>query len=128
MPFNPDAVKAGDPIRAADVNAQNDEIRRLGQVRCGAGLDARSGAGGLQVALVSPEVIYLKLTSTAGTNNAYAWKEVYHQAPNTWTDATRTGSTSTDPAYPISGDATLSVDGKVWEARRGPTSGQWLFE
>lgn len=126
MGFNPAPVKAGDPIKASDVNDQNAEIVRLDQVRGGPGLEVRSGTGGRQFMAHEPERIYLKLTSTA-TSGAYAWKEVYHTLPNTWTDATRTGTTTADPAYPATGSTTLTVDGRVWEARRGPTSGVWIF-
>lgn len=44
--FDPPKYNRGDPIRAADINAQNDEIKRLGGLRLGAGLMGRQGPHG----------------------------------------------------------------------------------
>jgi len=127
VPFYPPVHKPGDAVRADDVNAQNFEIQRLGNISGGPGLVTRQAPGGFQVDLVETERIFIKLTGTA-TGGAYPWKEVYHATPNTWNDSTRTGTTSSDAAYPLSGDTTLTADGKVWEAVRAATSGVWVFD
>lgn len=128
MPYDPTMVKPGDPLVAADTNADRSEIRRLGGIRTGAGLTGRQGAGGLALTSINPERIFMKLTGTA-LSAAYPWQQVVHQAPNTWITTGVTGSTSLDPAYERQmGDTTLTVDGTVYEATRSPTSGVWLFD
>lgn len=127
MAFNPPMYRRGDAIRATDRNAQNAEIKRLGRVRGSGGLAARSGAGGLQVARVSSdETIFMKLTATY--SGGYAWQEVVHKEDGTWM-TTSYVSSSADLAYERNGNTGLDpTAGTIYELRRSPTSGIWLFD
>lgn len=128
MSYQPPTHKRGDPIRAADRNAMNAQLRRLAGVRGGPGLVVRDGAAGLQVARLRPEEIYLRLTGAANSDGGYPWVEVYPAAGGTWTTSGRTGSSSDDPAYDRLGNAALTVDSMPYLARRAPTSAAWVFK
>lgn len=129
MPFNPAEYSPGDPVKAADVNDQNAEIRRLGLARGSEGITVRGGAGSRQYSIELPEAMFVKLTSSAGANGSYSWAEYAHSSPNTWTATGLTGSTSSDPAYEVqTGDATLTAGSTVYEARRACCDAAWLFD
>ncbi|HXS24473.1 MAG TPA: hypothetical protein VN719_09600 [Gemmatimonadales bacterium] len=131
-PFNPPTYKPGDLIRASDKNAQNREIQRLGQVRGGSAIAARSGPGGLEIDLLVPEEIDAQLTSTADADGGYQWQEVIFDG-TAWSTTGRTGGnlnggSNYDPTYERRiDDRTLSAGPTVFRMIRSPTSGAWLF-
>ena len=57
--FNPPTYKRGDPWRAEDVQAIVAELKRIGNIRGGAGVQVRQGAGGTQLTAVGPNTAYL---------------------------------------------------------------------
>lgn len=122
--FEPRALRKGDVLRAEDENAANREIARLSALTGSAGVVVR----GTAVAVLLPERIYIKLTSTANGSGAYAWKEVLPAPLGTWIDAGRTGTQAGDPAYERgTRNASLAANDTVYEAERAPTTGEWLF-
>lgn len=123
--FAPRTYRKGDVLRAADENAANAEIARLSRLAGSAGVVVR----GTGVAVLLPERIYIKLTSTANGSGAYAWKEVLPAPVGTWIDSGRTGTQANDPAYERgTRDASLAANSTVYEAERAVTTGEWLFE
>lgn len=62
MPKN---VKPGDPLMAATINALQDEVRRLGNVRV-AGMSMHNGSGGLTYGVVFPPTGPIKAIVATG--------------------------------------------------------------
>lgn len=129
MPFLPRDPSRGDPITPELPRQQDAEILRLGRLRSASGLRSRTGPGGISFSLDLAERVFLRLTSSADGSGAYAWVEVYHKHALTWTvSADRTGTQTEDPAYERGGNTSLTSGDAVYEARRCPTSGEWLFD
>lgn len=125
MSYRARTYRPGDRILARDETEISAEVARLGQLQGSTGIGVRNGT----LALDLPERIYIKLTSTANANGAYAWKEVLPAALGTWVDSGRVGSQSGDPCYERgTRNASLTVDGKVYQAIRAETTGEWIFE
>ena len=125
MSYRARTYKPGDRILARDETEISAEVARLGQLQGSTGIGVRSGVFSLDL----PEKIYIKLTSTANANGAYAWKEVLPAALGTWVDSGRVGSQASDPAYERGTRlATLTAGNTVYEACRAETTGEWIFE
>ncbi len=123
--FAPKTHRKGDVLRAEDENAANAEIARQSRITGSAGVVVRGGS----LAVLLPERIYIKLTSGANANGAYAWKEVLPAPLGAWIDAGRTGTQAGDPAYERgTRDGTLTSGNTVYEAERAAATGEWLFE
>ena len=126
--FFPRDPKPGDPIRADLPAAQDAEILRLGKIKVGPGLEVRSGPSGIAISLLLPDRIFIRLTGSSGSGASYPWVQVYHLDGQTWETSTRTGSLTVDPVFERGGATNLTGGNVVYEARRCPTSGEWLFD
>lgn len=89
MPFyNPTRPKTGDVFTADRLAAIDDELRRLAQIRGGAGLSVRHGRSGLQLAGVNQADKYVGIASTdfsplSGSTPGSGTVEVYWLNPST---------------------------------------------
>lgn len=123
--FDPPRYRKGDVLKASDENAANAEIARQSRLTGSAGVVVRGGS----VAVLLPERIYIKLTSSANANGAYAWKEVLAAPLGTWIDSGRTGTQADDPCYERGTRlASLTSGATVYEAERAATTGEWIFQ
>lgn len=64
MAYLPKKIKKGDPITAADLNAMQDELKRLGTVRV-SGMSMHDGPGGYAFGVTFPAVA--KVAKVGGT-------------------------------------------------------------
>lgn len=118
---------AGDILTAAQLN------RLAGQrSRVAAGQTFLQSSGGDDPDVfgsTSPDVIWIKLTGKTGTSPIkYSWKEVKRTQTGAWQDVQRTGSNAaTDTAIEANNSDLSTTDNYVYQARRSPQSGEWIF-
>lgn len=125
--FDPRSSRPGDPVTAAGRNARNAAILRAGRLSGNGGIVAREGASGRSLALTTPEVASVKLTTTANGDGGYGAKEVLGAAAGTWIDSGRTMPQSGDPCYERNHNVSLASGDRVYLARRAVTTGEWIF-
>lgn len=73
----------------------------------------------------SPPGFWIKLTG-APSSTAHPWQEVIPASGGSWTNGSRSGTTSTDPAYEING-STATLTNKYARAWRDPVSYEIRF-
>lgn len=119
----------GDPLEPRDLNQILDEQARLRQLAGGPGLDVQGAAGDAppRISLVRPGVMMARLTG--GYSSGYPWEEVSIKPGRLGAVTGVTGGpASGSAAYERrTGDTGLAADGKVYEMRQSPASGDWLF-
>jgi hypothetical protein len=115
----------GSPYTARDQNRVVDEVERLGRLRVGQGLAASSGPHGTTISRDDPERIWAKITSV--TSGAWAWTEQIATSGGGWTNGTRTGTATNDPAYEVNG-ATPGTVPMVVLMERAVETGVWVFQ
>jgi hypothetical protein len=118
-----DPQRVGKPIAARTINAPADEIARLGNLRVEPPLEMIDGPGGPMIRLAEPVAMWIKLTANSGAN--YAWTDQVRTDAG-WVAGFLSGTTSTDPAIEINGNAAVPVNtiGRAW---RDVTSASVLF-
>jgi hypothetical protein len=107
----------GDPLSASMLN-QLVEWCSAGRLRFGRGIKTT----GDRIALAERPGWWAKLTSRgAGAN--YAWTRQIATASGGWSDdTTLSGTTSSDPAYEVNGNTTLTLPTRAWAWRDHETS------
>jgi hypothetical protein len=119
--------RPGDPISSQDRTERSREVERLGWIAGSGGILTRDHTGGRSIALDLPDCTYIRLTSSANGDNAYAWKEVLPADLGTWVDSGRTGTASADGAFERNANDTLASGDRVYRACRAQTTGEWIF-
>lgn len=129
MPHEFPKLRDGDILEPWHFNILYDEARRWRKLRgvppinvLGANSD-----GTPTIELTGTPPIFARITGGGG---AYAWEEVTIGPGRVLATTGITGSVAQgNPAYERqTGDATLTADGTVYELRRSPNSGEWLFD
>jgi hypothetical protein len=123
----PDLPRAtpGSPYKASDQNRIVDAIERIQRIGVGTGLSASVGPCGTLISRDEPERIWAKITSVTGT--AWSWTEQIPTSGGGWSNGTRTGTATNDPAYEVNG-ATPGTVPMVVLMERSVETGEWVFQ
>jgi hypothetical protein len=119
--FIPD-VKPGDYFTLKLINSLIDEVNRLNRLSVAGGEAYDLPGCGVGVRPSEPDWIYAKLTSQSGST--FAWTEQIPASGGAFTAGSRSGTTSSDPAYEANGASpTLPLNAVLRRAR----GGSWIF-
>ena len=121
---NIEPIHPGDPIRATWLNALRRAALAALNLKVEAPLELVKTAGGFVLRLAWNPRFWIKVTS--GTN-PYAWTEQVAAAGGTWAAGSRSGTTTTDPAYEQNGNASVPAN-TVVIARRAVGTGALIFQ
>src|SRR5437879_961637 len=124
MPAGIPEFKAGDKLKAADLNALV-KLFRAGKLYANPPLDLKAGANGFVLSLVRPAEIWARITGMS--SGAYSWQQITPGPNGTGVDGVMMGTTSVEPAHEWNGNTTVPTGTRV-RMRRGTESGVWLFQ
>jgi hypothetical protein len=130
MGIQPQPFRAGQRLKAADLQWLLDEIVRLGKMSATPPLFVDSGPSGVDYRLAIPQRYDIKLTG-GGTGGKYAWTRQVPTATGTWTadSSGEVGTTTVDPAYEYNLNTTVNLSpNPVVSAWREPGSNVLWFE
>ncbi len=118
--------RAGDPVRAADLQAILDEVRRpTSGIRGDTGIDVRRGPGGqIQLSRVDDPPITIRIT-TSGSSGKHEWTQIIFDGSAYVAGPVNTVALG-DPAYEVSG-LNCPLGDEILLARRDD-SGRLVFE
>lgn len=118
-------VQPGEPLSARAENELRQTVREQSQIRVGAGLFARQGAGGFMLEATCPERIWIQITSSY-TAPGYAWSRV-ERSGGVWVTTGETGTVALDPAVEQNADTSITSGSRRYPAERDLTSGELIF-
>jgi hypothetical protein len=127
MPIQLPKVKPDDEILAEHFEGIYRALEKL-QISIGqnGSITMDDSGSGIALGMNAREGFWIKLTSNSGA--AYAWTEQLAQPSGTWVDGYQSGTTATDPAREINGNASpTSLPLIVW-AWRAPQSAEVVFQ
>jgi hypothetical protein len=111
-------------LRAADLAALVKAFRRSRiQVAPGSPLKVEQGANADIISYTGPRPILAKIL---GGTNPYSWQQIVRTGSISTANGPLSGTTSTDPAYELSGFNQVPVNSIV-RMIRDPQTGQWNF-
>lgn len=119
-------VRAGDVLRADDLNALYEALERLRlTVGLGSGLTLAETPGGTTLGWSGRPGMWIKIGSSH-TGSAYAWTEQLPATGGTWVVGPASGTSTVDPARELNGNATVPAN-TIVRAWRAPQTLGILF-
>jgi hypothetical protein len=112
QPIQP--ASPGQPLRASDINAQTDELRRQGNVSFGNGTLSQE-AGGVHLSVNNPDGFWATLTGR--DRFKYSWVAIGTTASGTWKQSQsnrQKGSTTIDFAFEANYSISVPIGTTVW--------------
>jgi hypothetical protein len=126
--MTPADFQAGQVLSAGSLNAIKAELARLGKLTAAPPLFVSADAAGVYFEFDDgSDAFPIKVTS-GGTGGKYAWTEQVPAASGTWTAGTRSGTTTSDPAWEVNMNTAVPANTIILHAYRVPETGDVRFE